>query len=351
MSMSLTDYYTLGSSGLRVSSLALGTMTSDDGSTGSRPEDSVAILDRYLGLGGNFIDTANFYGGGQSEETLGAYFTANPGKRERVVLGTKFGCTLMPNDPNAGGSGRKAIIGQLDRSLSRLKTDYVDLYWQHLWDQHTPIEETLSTLNDLVRAGKVRNIGMSNVPAWFVGEAVAIARLRGWEPIAALQVQYSLLTRTVEGEQFGAARAFGLGIVPWSPLANGALSGKYSRQRTSDPTSRRAKYLKLDEATFAVLDVLERIAGTLGVTVAQVALAWARQQPMVTSTLIGARTIEQLETNLASIDVDLDDVVVAELNALTKPDLDYPANVLSMGAGFQQGSCTINGVTSEPFVR
>lgn len=166
-----------------------------------------------------------------------------------------------------------------------------------------------------------------------------------------MQVQYSLLTRTVEGEQFGAARAFGLGIVPWSPLANGTLSGKYSRERTSDPASSRAKYAKLDEATFAVLDVLERIASTLGVTVAQVALAWVRQQPRVTSTLIGARTIDQLETNLASIDVDLDDAVVAELNALTKPDLDYPWNVLPLGAGIQQGSCTINGVSAEPFVR
>jgi aryl-alcohol dehydrogenase-like predicted oxidoreductase len=182
-------------------------MTFDDGSWGSRPADSFAILDCYLGLGGNFIDTANFYGGGKSEETLGAYFTANPCKRERVVLATKFCMSLIPDDPNASGAGRKAIIAQLDRSLSRLKTDYVDLYWQHMWDRHTPIEETLSTLNDLVRAGKVRNIGMSNVPAWFVGEAVAIARLRGWEPIAALQVQYSLLTRTVEMESSLAPRA------------------------------------------------------------------------------------------------------------------------------------------------
>jgi aryl-alcohol dehydrogenase-like predicted oxidoreductase len=325
-------------------------MTFHNGSWGSRPADSFAILDRYLGLGGNFVDTANFYGGGQSEETLGAYFTANPGKRDRVVLATKFGGTLIPDDPNAGGAGRKAIIAQLDRSLSRLKTDYIDLYWQHMWDQQTPIEETLSTLNDLVRAGKVRNIGMSNVPAWFVGEAVAVARVRGWEPIAALQVQYSLLTRTVEGEQFGAARAFGLGIVPWSPLANGTLSGKYSRERTMDPASSRTKYTSFSESTFVLLDVLERIAGMLGATVAQVALAWVRRQPRVTSTLIGARTIDQLETNLASIDVDLDQAVLAELDALTKPDLDYPANVLSLGARLTQGSCTINGVSSEPLV-
>jgi aryl-alcohol dehydrogenase-like predicted oxidoreductase len=351
MLMPLTDYHTLGSSGLRVSSLALGTMTFDDGSWGSRLEDSLAILDRYLGLGGNFIDTANFYGGGKSEETLGAYFTANPNKRDSVVLATKFGMTLIPDDPNVGGAGRKAIIAQLDRSLTRLKTDYVDLYWQHAWDQHTSIEETLSTLNDLVRAGKVLNIGMSNIPAWFVGEAVAIARLRGWEPIAALQVQYSLLTRTAEGEQFGAARAFGLGIVPWSPLANGALSGKYSRQRTNDPTSGRAKYANLGEPTFAVLDVLERIAGTLGVTVGQVALAWVRQQPRVTSTLVGARTIDQLEANLGSINMDLDDAVLAELNALTKPDLNYPANVQSMCVSGMQGSCSINGVKSEPLNR
>src|SRR5258707_2191768 len=150
--MALNDYYTLGSSGLRVSSLALGTMTFDDGSWGSRPADSFAILDCYLGLGGNFIDTANFYGGGQSEETLGAYFTANPGKRQRVVLATKFCMSLIPDDPNAGGAGPKAIIPPLHPSLPRPKTHYVDLYWQHLRDRHTPIDETLSQRTDLVQA-------------------------------------------------------------------------------------------------------------------------------------------------------------------------------------------------------
>src|SRR5258708_27407367 len=173
--MALNDYYTLGSSGLRVSSLALGTMTFDDGSWGSRPADSFAILDCYLGLGGNFIDTANFYGGGQSEEALGDYFTANPGKRERVVLATKFCMSLIPDDPNAGGAGRKAIIAQLDRSLSRLKTDYVDLYWQHMWDRHTPIEETPSTLNHLVHAAKVRNIRLSNLPPLVFRQAVPLS--------------------------------------------------------------------------------------------------------------------------------------------------------------------------------
>lgn len=350
----LGSYVTLGCSGLRVSPLALGAMTFGDGSWGSSQEESFAITDRYLEEGGNFIDTANQYNGGASEETLGAYFAGRPGVRERVVLATKFGGTMDPADPNAGGAGRKAMLAQLDASLRRLRTDYVDVYWMHMWDRHTPLEETLSTLNDLVRTGKVRAIGLSNTPAWWVAQAATTARLRGWECVAALQVEYSLLARTAEGEQFGAARAFGLGVTPWSPLASGVLSGKYSRTRTTAPDSGRAGYTAplLTEDTFALLDVLERVAHDLGTTVAAVALAWVRQQRPVTSVLVGARTLDQLENNLASAAVTLDPSQLVELSALTTPELNYPHPFTEgVGIGFLQGDATVNGVTSVAFRR
>jgi len=352
--MSLDHYRTLGSSGLRVSQLALGAMNFDDGSWGSAPEASHRILDRYLEAGGNFIDTANQYNGGASEATLGNYFAKQPGKRDRVVLATKFGGTLHPNDPNGGGAGRKAIYGQLDESLRRLKTDYIDLYWMHQWDPHTPVEETLSTLDDLVRVGKIRAIGVSNVPAWWVGQAVGISRMRGWEQVAALQVEYSLLARSAEGEQFGAARGLGLGITPWSPLASGVLSGKYSRAVREVEGSGRTGYAgpQLTESTFVLLDALGEIADAHATTIAACALAWVRQREVVTSTLVGARTIEQLDSNLASIDVSLSDAEIQRLDELTDPVLEYPMNVVrGYATGFQQGNTTINGIATSAFVR
>ncbi|MFI2363411.1 aldo/keto reductase [Promicromonospora sp. NPDC019610] len=352
--MQLDSYRTLGRSGLRVSPLALGAMTFDDGSWGSAPEESFAILDRYLDAGGNFVDTANQYNGGASEETLGAYFARQPRKRDHLVLATKFGGTLFPTDPNAGGAGRKAIVSQLEGSLRRLNTDYVDVYWMHQWDRHTPFEETLSTLDGLVRAGKVRAIGVSNTPAWWIARADATASLRGWENIAALQVEYSLLARTVEGEQLGAARALGLGVTPWSPLASGVLSGKYSRETTQVAGSGRSGYAAplLTESTFVLLDELARIAAELGTTVAAVALAWVRQQREVTSVLVGARTLRQLEANLASIEVTLSPEHRTVLDALTVPRLEYPYPFLDeVGVGYQQGDTTINGMSSAQFQR
>jgi aryl-alcohol dehydrogenase-like predicted oxidoreductase len=238
--------------------------------------------------------------------------------------------------------------------LRRLNTDYIDLYWMHQWDRHTPIEETLSTLDDLVRTGKIRAVGVSNTPAWWVGQAVGTARSRGWEGIAALQVEYSLLTRTPEGEQFGAARAFGLGVTPWSPLASGVLSGKYSREVRSVPGSSRSGYAvpQLTESTFVLLDALAEIAAEHRTTVGAVALAWVRQRSEVTSTLIGARTIDQLNANLASAEVILGHEEIDRLAALTEPALEYPMNVIrSFGVGFQQGDTTVNGLTSTAFAR
>ncbi len=229
--MPLDSYVTLGRSGLRVSPFALGAMTfgEDPPGAGSSVAESERILAAYLDRGGNFIDTANFYTNGHSEAILGDYFAARPGRRQHVVLASKFFGNMYPGDPNGGGAGRGAVIGQLEETLRRLRTDYLDLYWLHNWDRSTPVEETLRALDDLVRAGKVRYIGFSNTPAWVTATAQTTALLRGWSPVIALQVEYSLLARTVEGELAPLALDQGMALVPWSPLKNGFLSGKYRR--------------------------------------------------------------------------------------------------------------------------
>lgn len=216
--MKLTDYRTLGRSGLRVSPLCLGTMTfGSDWGWGAGVAESRAMLDAYLGAGGNFLDTANIYTKGHSEAILGDYF-AERGGRDRAVLATKFCGSLHRGDPNAGGAGRKAIQQQLEQSLRRLRTDCVDLYWLHFDDPHTPIEETMRALDDLVRAGKVRHLGVSDTPAWRVVQGQLEAQFRGWSPFVALQIEYSLIERTVEHDLMPMARSHGLGVTPWSPL-------------------------------------------------------------------------------------------------------------------------------------
>jgi aryl-alcohol dehydrogenase-like predicted oxidoreductase len=347
--MQLDSFRTLGRSGLRISPLTLGTMIFDDTSWGADEQTSVRIIDRYLDAGGNALDTANAYADGRSEKVIGGYLADHPGLRDRLVIATKFAGNMFPRDPNGGGAGRKAVMQQVDHSLRSLGTDYIDLYWQHNWDRHTPLEETMSTLNDLVRAGKVRYAGLSDTPAWAVARAATIAEFRGWAPVAAIQVEYSLLQRTAEGELFGIARELGLGVEPWSPLAGGVLSGKYSRDNTSPAGSGRARSAapRLTDKTFGLLDALRRIAGELGAPVAAVALAWVRQQAGVTSTIIGARTIEQLESNLNSLEVTIPDQQLAELDKLTEPQLDFPADILTaMVIPFQQAGATINDVAS-----
>ncbi|MFD9734509.1 aldo/keto reductase [Umezawaea sp. NPDC059074] len=278
---------------------------------------------------------------------IGTYLGKHPGLRDRLVIATKFALTMDQHDPNSGGTGRKAVRRHVEDSLTRLGTDYLDLYWQHNWDRHTPLEETISTLDDLVREGKVRYVGLSDTPAWAVARMATLAEWRGWTPIAAIQVEYNLLERTSEGELFGAARELGLGVMPWSPLANGVLSGKYTRNDPNPAGSGRGMFVAkhLTERTWAVVDVLGRIAAAHDTTVAATALAWVRQQPLVTSTVIGARTVEQVTANLASLDVTLTAGELAELDALTTPELNFPAAFLrDLGVPAQQGATTINGV-------
>jgi aryl-alcohol dehydrogenase-like predicted oxidoreductase len=343
---SLDSYVTLGRSGLRVSPLTLGTMTfGEDWGWGADPETSEAILTEYLDRGGNVIDTANIYTNGHSEKIVGDYFAARPGLRDRVVLSTKFFANLHPGDPNGGGGGRKALIAQLEASLRRLQTDYVDLYWLHNWDRRAPIEETLRALDDLVTAGKVRYIGLSDVPAWVAAQAHTIGRSRGWVPVTALQLEYSLLARTPEGELLPMAEDLAIGVLPWSPLRSGQLSGKYARDNGAPADSRRAGLIdKPSERDWDVIELVARVAAELGVDSAQVALAWVRSRPAITSTLIGARTIGQLRSNLASLDVLLAPEQLAALEEASAPSLNFPAaNNNGLGPMLGFGGTTVDG--------
>jgi aryl-alcohol dehydrogenase-like predicted oxidoreductase len=348
--MPLDHYVTLGRSGLRVSPFCLGTMTfGEDFGWGSSVEDSVAILDRFIERGGNFIDTANLYTKGHSEKIIGDHLAKVPSKRDRLVIATKFSGNHHPGDPNGGGSNRKSIIAACEQSLRRLRTDYIDLYWLHNWDKHTPIGETMAALHDLVRAGKVRYLGVSDTPAWKITQAQMMAEFRGWAPFVGLQIEYSLLERTVEGELVPMALELGMGVTPWSPLKGGILGGRYTRANAGQvqPDRRTWGAGHLNDATYKIIDELTRIAGQLDTTVARVALAWVQGRPGVSSTILGARTLAQLDDNLAAIDVVLTPTQVAALDALTTPTLNFPAQFLGMAAMIQAGGTTINGEPSQ----
>ncbi|HEV7499715.1 MAG TPA: aldo/keto reductase, partial [Vicinamibacteria bacterium] len=269
-------------------------------------------------------------------------------KRDRVVIATKFFGNLYPGDPNGGGANRKAILAQCEESLRRLQTDYIDLYWLHVWDTTTPIEETMRALETLVQQGKVRYLGFSDTPAWKVAQAQTLAQFRGWSPLVALQIEYSLLQRTVEGELVPMARELGLGVTPWSPLKSGVLSGKYSRKDHGKHEAGRGAWATnaLDDKTYDLLDAMAAIAKELGTTVARVAIAWVQSRPGVTSTIIGARTMAQLEDNLAALDVALTPAHVERLDALSKPALPFPVDFVANGASFYYGGTTINGRTA-----
>jgi len=347
--MPLDHYITLGRSGLRVSPLCLGTMTfGEDWGWGSSVAESEAILAAYIDRGGNFLDTANAYTKGHSEAIIGDFLARTPGRRDRVVVATKFLSNLYPGDPNGGGSGRKSIHAACDQSLRRLKTDYIDLYWMHCWDQHTPIEETMRALDDLVRAGKVRYIGFSDTPAWKVAQAQTRALFEGWTPLIALQIEYSLIERTVEGELIPMALELGLGVTPWSPLRMGVLSGKYTRENAGTMKADRGERVTsfLTERAYTIIDELIRIGRETGASPASVALAWVQARPGVASTIIGARRMDQLEQNLAALDVVLTPAHVKALDAVSEPTLNFPAGMLKAVKMFTHGGMTVNGVTA-----
>ncbi|MFG2680541.1 aldo/keto reductase [Streptomyces sp. NPDC048392] len=347
--MSLDSYVTLGRSGLRISPFTLGTMTfGEDHGWGSSPEESTNILAAYLDRGGNSIDTANIYTNGHSEKIVGDYLAGRSALRDRVVLGTKFFGNLYEGDPNGGGPGRKAIVRQLENSLRRLRTDYVDIYWLHNFDPSTPVEETLRALDDMVGDGKVRYVGFSDVPAWATAEAATIARFRGWAPIIALQLEYSLLERTSEGELIPMAQAMGMGVMPWGPLKSGFLSGKYSSSTTGAVDTMRTQLVGAPrEADYVVIDALNDVASQVGASPAAVALAWVRGRPGVTSTLVGARRLDQLEANLSALDVSLTEAQRGALNDVSTPALNFPAeNNRTLAPMLQFGGATVDGRTS-----
>ncbi len=350
--MSLNHYVTLGRSGLRVSPFCLGAMTFGEDlgpDTGSSEAESGRIIDEYLARGGNFIDTANFYTRGHSEKIIGDHLAHDREKRDRVVIATKFSGNLYPGDPNGGGSNRKAIIAACEQSLRRLRTDYIDLYYLHIWDKHTPIEETVLAMHDLVQSGKVRYLGISDTPAWKVAQAQLLAQFRGWAPLIALQIEYSLAERSVEGELIPMAQELGLGVVPWSPLASGRLSGKYTRANAGKVTGGRAAFVagRLSEKDYDIVELLTRIAKEQETTVPRVALAWVRARPGVTSTIIGGRTIAQFEDNVQALDVTLTPAQTKALDEISAPQLPFPIPFLAWGAGaILAGGTTINGEAS-----
>lgn len=347
--MALTDYVTLGRSGLRVSPLCLGAMTfGSDWGWGADVAESEAMIHRYLDAGGNFIDTANGYTRGHSEVIIGDLLAGSPGLRDRTVLATKFSTNLYPGDPNAGGASRKNILASCDESLRRLRTDYIDLYWMHFWDPHTPIDETMRALDDLVRAGKVRYVGVSDTPAWKVAQAQVLADLRGWSRFVGLQIEYSLIERTVEGELVPMALELGLGITPWSPLRGGVLTGKYTRANAASASPGRGDRVKayFTDRTFDIVETLIRIAEELETTPAAVAVAWVQARRGVTSTIIGARSVAQLDQNLAALDVRLGAAHVSALDAVSTPTLGFPIPFLAFTAMIAQGGTTVNGVTA-----
>jgi aryl-alcohol dehydrogenase-like predicted oxidoreductase len=331
--MQKTGYVTLGRSGLRVSPLCLGVMGFGTAwGWGTDESVSAQILDRYLEAGGNFIDTADGYTGGQSEEILGKLVAARK-IRDRVVIATKFTFSADPANPNAGGNGRKNVYRALEGSLRRLGTDYVDLYWMHAWDTVTPVEEVAATLNDLVRSGKVRYIGLSDVPAWYAARFQTLAEQQGTERIAALQLEYSLVERTIEQEHVPAALALGMAICPWSPIAAGFLSGKYSRSGSDISGDGRLQlvkdsdnpvFQKFKERNWHILDALRKVAGELGRPLAQVALNWVATQPGVTSPIVGATKLVQLEENLAALDFEIPGELRARLDEASRPAPVHP---------------------------
>jgi aryl-alcohol dehydrogenase-like predicted oxidoreductase len=348
--MPLDRYVTLGRSGLRVSPFCLGAMTfGEDLGWGSSVADSEAILDGFIDHGGNFIDTANLYTKGHSEKIIGDHVGRDPKKRDRLVIATKFSANHFPGDPNGGGSSRKSIIAACEQSLRRLQTEYIDLYWLHNWDKHTPIEETMQALHDLVQSGKVRYVGVSDTPAWKTTQAQMIAQFRGWSPFVGLQIEYSLLERTVEGELIPMGIELGMGVTPWSPLRGGVLSGKHTRDNAGKPgVTRRASTANyLNEKTFLLLDELAHVARALDTSVARVALSWVQNRPGVTSTIIGARTLPHLNDNLAALDLTLTAEQTAKLDELTTPTLNFPARFLPAAGAIQNGGTSVNGERSD----
>jgi aryl-alcohol dehydrogenase-like predicted oxidoreductase len=319
-------YKLLGRSGLRVSELALGTMTfGEEWGWGASEPESKRMLDAYADAGGNFLDTANRYTEGTSERYVGDFIAAD---RDHWVVATKYTLWTRRDDPNFSGNHRKNMIQACEASLKRLGSEYIDLYWVHAWDFTTPIEEVMRGLDDLVSAGKVLYVGISDTPAWIVSRANTIADFRGWAPFVGLQIRYSLIDRTAEADLLPMARALDLAVTPWSVLGAGVLTGKYSRG--NQPEDGRAKSgAATRERNLEIAESVVSIAEEIGCTPSQVAIAWVRQQGEVVIPLIGARNLPQLTDNLGALDVRLSDEQLETLDEVSRVDLGFPHNFLT----------------------
>jgi aryl-alcohol dehydrogenase-like predicted oxidoreductase len=364
-------YQLLGNSGLRVSELCLGAMTfGEEWGWGSSKDESHRIFNSYVDVGGNFIDTANKYTEGTSEKYIGEFIS---GDRDRFVLATKYTSNTRRGDPNAGGNQRKNLMQSLDASLKRLNTDYIDLYWVHAWDPLTPIEETLRALDDMVRAGKILYIGISDAPAWIVSKANTIANLRGWTEFTGIQIEYSLIERTSERELLPMANAFNIGVTAWSPLGGGVLTGKYNKTNNEQQqpqykqqqqqnasisssssnspitkeggTSRRLEDQNeltnrfLNDRNLLIAQEVSKIAKEIRVGSSQVALNWIRQRNILEShgknkiiPIIGARNESQIKDNLACLEFELTEEQMKILNEVSKIEMGFPQDFLNSEA-------------------
>lgn len=319
-------YRLLGNSGLRVSEAALGTMTfGDEWGWGAPKDEARKVYNAFREAGGNFIDTANVYTNGTSESFLGEFMQ---GHRQSVVLATKYTNAAPGTDPNAAGNHRKSMMQAVEGSLKRLKTDYIDLYWMHIWDQMTPVEEVMRGLDDLVRQGKALYVGVSDAPAWWIAQANMLARLRGWSPFIGLQIEYSLIERTVERELIPMARALNLGVTAWSPLASGVLTGKYHGRGTSEPgrlsSDMMKEFVPEKQRADRIVSVVKTVSDQIGRGMAQIALAWLRYRLVPVIPIIGARKLSQLQDNLASFELTLSPEQLKTLDEASRIELGFP---------------------------
>ena len=340
--MTNMNYQLLGRSGLRVSDLCLGTMTfGDDWGWGAAKDEARKIYEAYREVGGNFIDTANIYTNGSSEKLVGEFIA---GHREEVVVATKYtnataGFSGKPGtDANAGGNQRNNLVQAVEASLKRLGTDYIDLYWLHVWDQITPVEEVMRAFDDLIRAGKVLYIGISDAPAWVVAKSNTLAELRGWMRYVGLQIEYSLLERTVERELIPMAKDQQMTVLAWSPLRNGLLTGKYLpenvKQSEAEGSRMHSEMMKgfgaVEESAHATVREIVAVGKDLGVSAAQVALAWLRYRPVPVIPIIGARKLSQIQDNIRSVDVKLSPEQLERLDKASAVSMGFPHDFMAL---------------------
>jgi aryl-alcohol dehydrogenase-like predicted oxidoreductase len=322
------DYQLFGRTGMRVSRFALGTMTFGTAwEFGADPDECARIFDAYLDAGGNFVDTADKYTDGEAEGILGALLGS---RRDRIVLATKYGLCTDPNDPNSLGNSRRNLVLSVEGSLRRLKTDYIDLLWVHAWYFENPVADTVRALDDLVTAGKILYWGISDAPAWLCAEASSKAMAQGWAPLSALQMEYSLIERTPDRELLPFAAHNGLGVTGSIPLAGGILTGKHheASQATVDSARAGRAAARRSERIDQIVECLNTTAGQLGVSATHLALAWLVETQPTIIPILGVRTLDQLEDNLAALRLDLDRKVIDSLNEASAVELGFPHEML-----------------------